>query len=84
MDIKKSLEGKTEALLTFKNGESGYTLIESCEDGTFAVRYESGWWVGYKNNGEREHPPMGDPHRRDIVKIDLCEFKEGMNWGFRP
>ena len=88
VDLNKAFEGSAEAfttvLLTLKSGEEAHVMVEKCKDGTFSVRYENGWWVGYKANGERERPPEGDLHRRDIVKVYSCKYKEGMSCGFHP
>jgi len=71
-------------ILTLASGEKSATVVDDCKDGTFAVRYEHGWWIGYTKDGKREHP--GNTNR-DIIKAEIppegYDTRDG-NWGFNP
>jgi hypothetical protein len=45
--------GTTEGVYHLSGGENGYTYAIKKDDGTYAVRYESGWYCTYNNDGIR-------------------------------
>jgi len=92
--------GTTDGVYHFSGGEIGYTFAVTNGVGTFRLRYESGWYCTYTNDGTRliagmickpdgiETVPGGD--KRNIVKFEPLTWKEAkmkypdITEGFRP
>jgi hypothetical protein len=88
LDLSKEFAGgNTEGVYHLRGGEIGYTYAIPNADGTFDVRYESGWHSTYKNDGTRpvagtvihkdgSTEPVPGGSRRDIVKFELMTWRE--------
>ena len=86
--------GTFDGLYYFSGGEVGYS--SGYWDGhTFRLRYESGWYCPYKNDGTRIaagiiRSPDGSEKlvqgkdNRNIVKFEAVAWKDGMQYGFSP
>lgn len=77
-------------VFTLSGGEVGFSDAEINEDGTFMLRYESGWNVKYRNDGVR--PIAGFLHHKDgsvtevpggskrnVVGFERLSFKEALD-----
>jgi hypothetical protein len=89
MDLKLEYNkyGATEGVYHLRGGEVGHTHSIENDDGTFSVRYESGWYCTYKNNGIRQaagiiRSPDGSEqiipvgNKRDVVKFEAISWDE--------
>jgi hypothetical protein len=89
MDLASEFEkaDTTQGVYHLSGGEIGYTNAIKNEDGTFDVRYESGWYCTYTNDGilpvagviykldgTTEDVPGGD--KRNIVLFEPMTWKQ--------
>lgn len=79
--------GKSEGVFHLRNGEIGFTSATANDDGTFSVRYETGWHCDYSNDGKRlaagvirrtdgSMEVVSGDGRRDIVKFEPMTWDE--------
>jgi hypothetical protein len=86
---------KDEGFITLRSGEQAHTMWLANNDGTYDVRYESGWYCPYTKDGKRLRAGSiihadgtvttvegGD--RRDIIKVEFIPYAQGMSCGFQP
>jgi len=82
-------------VLTLASGERAYTSWLDNGDGTYDVRYESGWYCTYARNGKRlgcgvivskdGSETRVDPGSwREIIDVSYVPYQPGMAHGFRP
>lgn len=88
MDLRVAFAGnKAEGVFHLSGGEIGFSWAISNDDGTYDLRYESGWYCTYTNDGVRqgagvvcrpdgsqEDVPGGD--KRNIIRFEPITWVE--------